>query len=149
MIARFWDALFEYADKVKKEDKVKYEAVLEVESILQKAYDGGMDNKSMVTNWNPRDPVGKLVAAIPDIEVYRDPTDNKLFWELDDRFFDYPEEVIRYLIDFRTDKAVREMNKFKGTFLQAVLESIDDLRPGAIMYGRARAIATRVRKEKI
>lgn len=129
MIARFWDALFDYADKVKESgDTQAYKIVHDIEDILQKTYNDGMEYKCAVTDWKPKRQIDKLVGSIPDIEVYRDPADEKIFWELDGKYFDYPEEVIKYLIDFRTRKACKEVNKFKALFLQAVHESIKDFR---------------------
>ena len=141
MIAKFWEALFDYADKVKEEgDETRYEIVHEIEDILQKAYDGGMDNKTMVTDWNPGDKVGKLVGSIPDIEIYKDPNDGKMFWELDGRYFDYPEEVIKYLIEFRSNEAIREMGRFRGRFLAAIYDSIEDFGLVKALEGKKRKI---------
>ena len=149
MIARFWDALFDYADKAKADgDQLRLDICHEIEDLLQKAYDDGMDNKTMITNYKPKNTLSKLVASIPDIEIYKDPTDGKMFWELDGKYFDYPEEVIKYLINLRSDATIRDMGRFKGTFLEAVLESIEDLKPGVVFQGKARSIAERVRKNK-
>lgn len=148
MIARFWNALFDYADKAKEEgNQLKVDIVHEIEGLLQMAYDGGMDHKSLVTDWHPKDRVGKLVASIPDIEVYRDPHDKKLFWELDGRYFDYPEEVLTYLINFRTDKAIKQMSDYKALFLEAVKESIEEFRLSHIFSGDSRKIKDKNRKE--
>lgn len=141
MLARFWDVLFDYADKARKEgNQLKVDVAHDIEGLLQMAYDGGMDDKSLVMDWNPKDKVGRLVSSIPGIEVYRDPHDKTLFWELDGRFFDYPEEVLRYLISFRTDKATRTMGEYKALFLEAVKESIEDFRLSAILTGGTKKI---------
>ena len=141
MIAKFWEALFDYADKVKEEgDETRYEIVHEIEDILQKVYDEGMEGKTMVLGWNPGDKIGKLVGSIPDIEIYKDPNDGKMFWELDGHYFDYPEEVIKYLIDFRTNEGIREMGRFRGQFLAAIYDSVEDFGLLRALEGKKRPI---------
>lgn len=148
MIARFWDALFDYADNVKKSgDKERYEIVHDIEDLLQTAYDTGMDRKSAVLGWKPKTSIEKLVASIPDIEVFKDPSDGKLFWELGNRYFDYPEEVIMYLIDFRTNKVTNEINRFKAMFLEAISESVKEFKASSL-FGEPHNIEVRKRGEE-
>ena len=141
MISKFWDALFDYADKAKAEnDMVRYGIIHDVEDLLQEAYDRGMEGKKMVRDYQPKSGIPKMVSMIPDIEIYKDTQDGTMFYELDGKHFDYPEEVIKYLIDFRSGEAVKEMARYRARFLEAVKDSIDEFTLGNALEGKQRMI---------
>lgn len=113
MIGKFWDELFRYADKAKADkDEQRYEIVHEIEDILQNAYDLGISSSRVVVGYEGKNEMERLILSIPDIEVFHDDSDGTVWYELtfeyDDRTdaarrrFDTPQEIIKYLIQYRT-----------------------------------------------
>lgn len=49
----------------------------------------------------PRNALEEVVISIPGIEVFRDPTDKQIFYEMDGRHYDKPVEVLKELINYR------------------------------------------------
>lgn len=147
MIARFWDALFDYADEAKRnKDRTRYEICHEIQNLLQEAYDKGIERRSAIKDYKPGirreklPAIERIVISIPDIEIYRDKNDAKYYFELDGRHFDYPEEVLFYLIDYRSNEAIKQIADFRATFLKAVQDSIEDLSPSKALKGKQRTV---------
>lgn len=136
MIASFFEAMFAYADDLKAQGKTaEYETVHHVEDLLQQAYDSGIQRSSVIKGRKGSGTMEKLVLSIPDILVYKDPTDGQIWYELecDEREmerkrFDYPEEVLRHVIDYRTHEISKNMGYERELFLRYVSQRIRDLR---------------------
>ena len=137
MIGKFWDALFQYADEAKENgDMVRYRICHEIEDILQKTFDESMKYSQVVKNYNPKSTIGRLVNSIPDIKVYKDPDDGQIWYELeceDDKHkdtlrFDYPEEVIKKVIDFRTNRKTASMGAEREKILIYISKLLRDVR---------------------
>ena len=137
MIGKFWDALFDYADEAKaKGDMTRYEICHEIEDILQKAYDDGLKYSNVIKSHKPEGKVEELVMSIPDIVVYKDKNDGQIWYELqceiNDEYdtirFDYPEEVIARIIDYRTNKLRASMREEKKLLLMYIANRIEKIR---------------------
>lgn len=137
MIGKFWDALFDYADKAKQGgDMRKYEICHEIEDLLQKAYDDGLKSSNVIKKHKPKGKVEELVMSIPDIVVYKDKSDGQIWYELQCEFndeydtirFDYPEEVIARIIDYRTNKLRASMGEEKRLLLMYIADRIEKVR---------------------
>ena len=134
MIAKFWDELFEYADRVRETgDEKKLEAVREIEEILQKAYDDGMKHSSVIKGRKAQSKCEELVLSIPDIAVYKDQTDGMIWYELEVepfyyRRFDLPEEVLAYIIDCRTNAQLQGMGQERELLLEYISKRLRELR---------------------
>ena len=137
MIGKFWDALFDYADEAKaKGDMTRYEICHEIEDILQKAYDDGLKHSNVIKSHKPEGKVEELVMSIPDIVVYKDKNDGQIWYELqceiNDEYdtirFDYPEEVIARIIDYRTNKLRASMREEKKLLLMYIANRIEKIR---------------------
>ena len=77
--------------------------------------------KTPASTKHPANEIEKFVLGIPDIKVWYDPTDRSYIYELDDAYFDSPNEVMNYLIDYRSEQngraksiARKEMYEFIG-----------------------------------
>jgi hypothetical protein len=136
MIGKFWDALFDYADKAKEEgDMRKYEICQEIEDLLQKAYDDGLKCSKVIKSHKPKTKVEELVMSIPDIKVYKDKNDGYIWYELSamngghetDRF-DYPEEIIKKLIEYRTNRLNSSMGEEKELMLTYISKRLREIR---------------------
>ena len=102
MIGRIWEELFRYADDLKaREEWEKYAAVREIEDRLLEIWDDAEHFKTR-TEKEPQNKIEEIVLSIPGLEVFRDPRDKNIFYEMDGRHFDRPEEVIRALIRYRS-----------------------------------------------
>lgn len=136
MIARFWDMLFDYADEAKaRGDKRAYEICHEIEDLLQKAYDEGLKHSNVIKTHKPKSKVEELVMSIPDIKVFKDKNDGEIWYELEienrgneTMRFDYPEEVLRYIIDNRTRKISDSMTQEKSMILAYISKRIVEIR---------------------
>ena len=135
MIGKFWDVLFDYADRVKAEgNKIKYEAVHEIEDLLQKTYDDGIKSSNVIKNRTPKGGVERLVLSIPDIMVYKDKQDGQVWYELEAftehgcKRFDTPEEVIKAIIDYRTNKLNASMGEEKDLMLVYISKRLREIR---------------------
>lgn len=136
MLGKFWDALFDYADNAKAEgDKRKYEICHEIQDILQKAYDDGLKHSNVIKTHKPKGKCEELVMSIPDIKVFKDKDDGELWYELEienrgyeTMRFDYPEEVLRYIIDNRTRRISESMTQEKNMILAYISKRIVEIR---------------------
>jgi len=137
MIGTFFDALFDYADEAKANgDMTRYEICHEIEDLLQKAYDDGMSNSNVIKSHKPKGKVEELVMSIPDILVYKDKKDGQIWYELecDDYHkatrmrFDSPEEVIKRVIDFRSNKIVATMGEAKELMITYCINMLRKIR---------------------
>jgi len=137
MIGKFWDALFDYADEAKANgDMTRYEICHEIEDILQKAYDDGLKYSNVIKSHKPKGKVEELVMSIPDIVVYKDKNDGQIWYELqcenNDEYdtirFDYPEEVIARIIDYRTNKLRASMGEEKRLLLMYIADRVEKVK---------------------
>lgn len=113
MIGKLWEELFQYADDLKaREEWEKLAAVHEIEARLLKAWDSAEHFKSNIDK-KPKNKLEELVLSIPGLEVFKDPKDKQIFYEMDGRHFDKPEEVIRALIDYRNAGRKQAMTQTK------------------------------------
>ena len=136
MIGKFWDELFDYADKLKAEGKMtELETVHHVQDILQKVYDRGIAKSSVIKNHKPKTTVEKLVMSIPDIIVYKDKNDGQIWYELEcfgtdngGRRFDTPEEIILAIIDYRTNRVNSQMGREKELMLTYISQRLREIR---------------------
>jgi hypothetical protein len=135
MIGRFWDVLFDYADKARDEgDEIRYAICHEIEDLLQDVYDTSLKHSSVIKNRTPQSKCEELVLSIPDIVVYKDPDDGEVWYDLlvkgrdfEHKRFDYPEEVLSYIIKSRTRDMCESMNTEKQVLLQYISERITRL----------------------
>ena len=110
MIAKFWNSLFRLADtyreksikaeykEAKEMAKHKYDAIEEVQVLLQNAWDNGEENKEALDGCRPTNPHEELILQIAGLEIYQDPDDKQIFYELDNHHFDTEDEVLSYII---------------------------------------------------
>lgn len=102
MVAGFWDKLFKYGDKAKAEgDTLRLDICREIQDMLQEQYDASMAQKIDITNIGieTKDKLMAIALKIPGIKVFRDPTDNTIFYQLDGLYFDKPEGAIMQLCE--------------------------------------------------
>lgn len=136
MIGKFWEVLFDYADKAKAEgDRRKYEICHEIEDLLQQAYDDGMEFSSVIKGHKPKDKVEEMVLSIPDIKVYKDKNDGQIWYELESEYndyeirrFDYPEEVIKQVIAYRTKRLESAMGKERDMLLTYISKRLTEIK---------------------
>ena len=137
MIGKFWDALFDYADDAReKGDETRLKVCHEIQDLLQKAYDDGMEFSSVIKSRTPKTKLEKLVLSIPDIKVYKDPNDGQIWYELEcedpshtyKMRYDYPEEVLKRVIDYRTNKLTSSMSAEREKILIYLSKLIRDVK---------------------
>lgn len=149
MISRFWETLFDLRDKLQSEHRfTAWNAVGDVENLLQQAYDDGMEFSSKIVDKKPDGKLEELVLSIPDIAVFYDKTDKTYFYELDNRHFDYPEEVIEYVISFRKMQQTQAMQKAKNEVLEFVKDMLTDLNYAEVLRKSSPKTVTMVKGEK-
>lgn len=137
MINKFWEELFILRDNLKDSHQfTAWNAVGKVEKTLQNVYDDGLKFASVIADKKPDSKVEELVLSIPDIKVYLDNTDHTYFYELDRRHFDYPEEVIEWLITFRTKVETDVMTACKMDMLNAIKTLIENVSQTDVMKRR-------------
>ena len=113
MIGRIWEELFHYADDLKaREEWEKYAAVQEIEDRLLEIWDDAERFKTRIEK-EPQNKIEEIVLSIPGLEVFRDPRDKNIFYEMDGRHFDRPEEMIRALIRYRSAGRKKAMTQTK------------------------------------
>ena len=91
---------------------IKGAAVQEIEDRLLKIWDDAERFKTRIEK-EPQNKLEERVLSIPGLEVFRDPRDKKIFYEMDGRHFDRPEEVIRALIRYRSAGRKKAMTQTK------------------------------------
>lgn len=136
MIGKFWDALFDYADNARENnDEIRLKVCHEIQDILQKTYDEGIKSSQVVKSRTPKTKLEAMVLSIPDIKVYKDPDDGQIWYELEcedrhkDRMrFDYPEEVLKRVIDFRTNRLSSSMGAEREKVLIYISKLLRDVR---------------------
>lgn len=149
MISRFWETLFDLRDKLQAEHRfTAWNAVGDVENLLQQAYDDGMEFSSKIVDKKPDGKLEELVLSIPDIAVFYDTLDKTYFYELDNRHFDYPEEVIEYVISFRKMQQTQAMQKVKNEVLEFVKDMLTDLNYAEVLRKSSPKKVTMVKGEK-
>lgn len=122
MISKFWDALFRYADELKKNGNMaELKTVHKVEDLLQKAWDDGEKYKSYVIDFEPRSELEEAVLSIPGITVWED-TDGTFFYELDRKHFDTPTDVFKYLVETRNKHKMELIGKEKDRIVGIACE---------------------------
>lgn len=113
MIGRIWEELFRYADDLKaRKEWEKYVVVREIEDMLLEIWDDAERFKTKIEK-EPQNKIEEIVLSIPGLEVFRDPRDKNIFYEMDGRHFDRPEEVIRALIRYRSAGRKKAMTQTK------------------------------------
>lgn len=156
MIGKFWDALFDYADDAReKGDETRLKICHEIQDLLQQAYDDGMSTSIVVKSRTPKTKVEKLALSIPDIKVYKDPNDGQIWYELecedrckDTMRYDYPEEVLKRVIDYRTNRLTSSMGAEREKVLIYLSKLIRDVRivEDVMKDGGKKVVETRSRK---
>ena len=128
--------LFDYADKAKESgDTQRYEIVHEIETMLQTAYDLGVSASSVIIDYRGRGDMERLILSIPDITVYRDGADDNIWYELDFEYdehggrrrFDTPQEVIKYLIQYRSNRLKRNMNEERRVAIEYMKSRLEQI----------------------
>lgn len=134
MIAKFWDAIFEYGDLLKAEKRLEEHKFLEnVDRMLQKVYDDGISCATVVKGKEPSSDLEKFVLSIRDIIVYHDAQDDSYYYDLDGHHFDTPEEVMNYFVDTRAKLQAKAMYKVKKEMLETILMKISNIPEGALI----------------
>ena len=140
MIGKIWEEIFSYADDLKaRGEEEKLIAVQEIEDRIIRTWDTVEHFKSRIEK-KPKNKMEELVLSIPGLEVYKDPADGQIFYEMDGRHFDKPEEVIRALIEYRSAGRKQAMTQTKieiYKWIHAQLEamkttSLDDIKNATI-----------------
>lgn len=119
MIGRFLNAMFDYGDQAKAEgNEEKYKIIQNIQDMIQIVYDEGTEFRSYVRDYKPKNKVEEIILSVPDLEVYHDKTDDSYYYEIDDRHFDTPEEVVKYIISTfgnrRREHYYRKKHRPKG-----------------------------------
>lgn len=135
MIGKFWDVLFDYADQAKANgDNARYTICHEIQDLLQDVYDTSLKYSSVIKSRTPQSKCEELVLSIPDIVVYKDPDDGQIWYSLlirgrdyEYRRFDYPEEVLDYIIKNRTKNINDSMVNEKQMLLEYISNRIAKL----------------------
>ena len=69
------------------------------------------------------------MLSIPDIKVYHDNTDDTYFYDLDGKHFDSPEEVLKYMIEYRQlhqEKIVQDVRRETLEFIKKQLREVQN-----------------------
>lgn len=149
MIAKFWDALFEYGDMLREQGREDDHKVIEdVDAILQRAYDNGLANARVIKGKVPVDRVEELILTIPDIVVYYDETDDSYFYDLDGHHFDHQDEVVKYLIDTRKSLQCEAMNKVKKELLEYVVDRLHSIKTNEVVGKKSPKTVVEVGEKK-
>lgn len=128
MIGRIWEYLFEYADELKERgDEQKLIAVREIEARIIKAWDEVEVFKIRIDK-KPKNKLEEIVFSIPGLEVYKDPKDKQIFYEMDGRHFDKPEEVIRELIRYRSAGRKKAMTQTKIEIYKLLHKQLEQMK---------------------
>lgn len=128
MIARFWDALFDYGDMLHEQGREDDHKVLEeVYDILQRVYDNGIKSQMVIKDKMPESKLEEFVLSIKDIIVYQDGQDFSYYYDLDGHHFDTPEEVMNYLVAQRLRLQVKAMNKARNEIFKFIERKIDEI----------------------
>lgn len=128
MVAKFFESLFDYADKVKvRGDKAAYAVVGDVINILKKTYDDSYKFTSYVAKKEAKDTLEALVLSIPGIVCYHDKADDSYFYDLDDLHFDTPEECIQHLIEIRNGVKDSVCAAYRKKIVEYIVDSVKAL----------------------
>ena len=128
MIARFWDALFDYGDMLREEKRDKeHETLEDIYDILQRVYDNGLSCERVVKDKKPESDLEKFVLSIKDIIVFHDEQDDSYYYDLDGHHFDRPEEVMNYLVDCRKKLQISAMHKVKKEILEYMITKVKSI----------------------
>lgn len=125
MLATFWDKLFEYKDKVKKEygkKSIQYRTATEIEDILQEAYDECNRIKDIeALNARPRDNNDRFIfEKLPEVKIYEDK--DGYYYILDGQHLETSAEVFDYIIKDRRNKYKQMNAKYVSQFRSACVK---------------------------
>ena len=113
MIAKLWDELFRIKDRYRKgldnanrfgnpSDIKVWQARIntaeEIDTAFQRIWDRGETKKEEITGATANDPMDKLVLGIDALDIYEDPQDGQIFFELEGKHFDSEEEVLAWIV---------------------------------------------------
>ena len=147
MIGRFWEEIFKYADYLKDRGEMeKLAAVKVIEDRLVKVWDEKEAFRKRIEK-TPEDRIEEMVLSIPGIGVYIDPGDKQIFYEMDGRHFDKPEEVIKALIEYRQAGRKKAMTHTKIEIFRHMHESLKALGLSDLDDEKPKAVTTKERTE--
>lgn len=145
MLGAMWDAIFSYADDLKERKEFeKLEAVKEVERLLIQAFDDTEACKARV-KMKPRNALEEVVISIPGIEVFRDPTDKQIFYEMDGRHYDKPVEVLKELVNYRQNGRKQAMSIVKNEAFRYIKNAVKLLRVNTLDEEKSKTV---IRKDR-
>lgn len=121
MIATFWSKLSDYADFTKREygkKSERYEAVQEIEDLLQEAYDECNQFDNVAIDARPKTEVETYVFKhLPEVKVFEDK--DGYYYEIDGYHKDTAAEVLDYVISERHSKYKRMNSIYLSKFKDA------------------------------
>ena len=104
MISKFFDILFDFGDEAKEKYGKKspeYLTVRKITDALQKVYDDGVRWNDSDLDRKPKSKAEAIAFGIKQIKVYEDMEDGDTCYEIDNKHFDSPTEVIEYILEDR------------------------------------------------
>ena len=125
MISKFFDELFDFADKTKEEKKSsspEYKTVRQIIDLLQRVYDKGDSYSDDELTRKPTTKAEEIVFSIPGVVVYEDKQDGTLCYEIDHNHYDSAAEVITHIIDDRR----RRYHALKAQYRKANEQALDN-----------------------
>lgn len=149
MLGAMWNAIFNYADELKERKEFdKLEAVKEVERLLIQAFDDTEECKARV-RMKPRNALEEVVISIPGIEVFRDPTDKQIFYEMDGRHYDKPVEVLKELINYRQNGRKQAMRIVKDEAFRYIKNAVKLLSVNTLDEEKSKVVGRKDRPDQI
>ena len=89
----------------------------EIESLLQTAYDDGLEYRTELTNYHPETDLDKAVCSIRGLQIFRY---KGIHYEIDGRHLDTPKEVFEHLKEIREGEITGLANDEKRRVLEDV-----------------------------
>jgi hypothetical protein len=93
----------------------------------------------------PRNALEEVVISIPGIEVFRDPTDKQIFYEMDGRHYDKPVEVLKELINYRQNGRKQAMRIVKNEAFRYIKNAVKLLRVNTLDEEKSKTV---IRKDR-
>lgn len=135
MVSKFFDKLFELADEAKERardnnPKAKYATSEEYKTIkrvidtLQNIYDEGIRFDDKHFDEKPKTSAEAIVFGIKQIKIFEDEQDGDICYEIDNKHFDSPTEVMDYILIDRANeyRVIKEncINAMKETLREEI-----------------------------
>lgn len=122
--------------------------LIEMRAELYYPHDDTEACKSRV-KMKPRNALEEVVISIPGIEVFRDPTDKQIFYEMDGRHYDKPVEVLNELINYRQNGRKQAMRIVKDEAFRYIKNAVKLLTLNTLDEEKSKTVIRKDRPDQV